>query len=88
MAAAATPQQMLETWLSMDTDPASRESMEQLAHDQNWNELEDLLCKRLEFGTAGGVSDISHTVRNAPYIRASVFITWHASIMLLISVDQ
>jgi hypothetical protein len=46
-------QEMVPAWLSLDRDPASRAQVEQLAAAARWEELEELLCRRLEFGTAG-----------------------------------
>jgi hypothetical protein len=49
-AAAGNVQEKTQEWLSMDTDAASRAAVEQLLQKQAHTELEDLMCKRLEFG--------------------------------------
>jgi hypothetical protein len=50
---ASTAQEMVPVWLGLDRDPASRAQVEQLAAGARWEQLEELLCRRLEFGTAG-----------------------------------
>lgn len=52
-AAAGNVQEKTQEWLSMDRDAASRAAVEQLLQKQSHTELEELMCKRLEFGTAG-----------------------------------
>jgi hypothetical protein len=49
-AAAGNVQETTQEWLSMDRDAASRAAVEQLLQKQAHTELEDLMCKRLEFG--------------------------------------
>jgi hypothetical protein len=49
-AAAGNVQEKTQEWLSMDRDAASRAAVEQLLRKQAHTELEDLMCKRLEFG--------------------------------------
>ncbi|UUM33002.1 phospho-sugar mutase [Vibrio japonicus] len=40
-------------WLEKDPDPHTREELQHLIDEKNYDELEDRFSKRLEFGTAG-----------------------------------
>eukprot|EP00775_Hariotina_reticulata_P013121 gene13121-13251_t len=52
-AAAPVLQDKVQEWLSMDKDAASRAVIQDLMAKTASTELEELMCKRLEFGTAG-----------------------------------
>ncbi|KEG14264.1 phosphomannomutase-like protein [Trypanosoma grayi] len=44
---------LVKQWLSWDRDSATRKTIEELWRDQNTEKLQQLLCTRMEFGTAG-----------------------------------
>ncbi len=41
---------LVERWLRWDTDPHTRQQVEQLSADGQWDQLRELLGTRLEFG--------------------------------------
>eukprot|EP00088_Acartia_fossae_P006102 TRINITY_DN12792_c0_g1_i1.p1 TRINITY_DN12792_c0_g1~~TRINITY_DN12792_c0_g1_i1.p1 ORF type:complete len:615 (+),score=127.79 TRINITY_DN12792_c0_g1_i1:35-1846(+) len=46
-------QNLTENWLAWDQNSTSRNEIEALKKDENWEKLGKIMCKRLEFGTAG-----------------------------------
>lgn len=52
-AAAPVLQDKVQEWLSMDKDAASRALVQDLMAKTANSELEELMCKRLEFGEQG-----------------------------------
>lgn len=66
MAAPSSVQEKVQEWLSLDADAASRAIVEGLVAKAADSELEELMCKRLEFGEQPIASPaaVSRTSRN------------------------
>ncbi|KAI3645148.1 hypothetical protein MP228_011312 [Amoeboaphelidium protococcarum] len=42
-----------QRWLSLDQNPKSRDEVQSLLQQEDWTQLEDIMCQPLKFGTAG-----------------------------------
>lgn len=58
--AAVNVQDKVQEWLSMDRDAASRAAVENLVQKQAVTQLEELMCKRLEFGGVHWTTRLDH----------------------------
>ncbi|KAI3631611.1 hypothetical protein MIR68_010494 [Amoeboaphelidium protococcarum] len=42
-----------QRWLSLDQNPQTRDEVQSLLQQEDWTQLEDIMCQPLKFGTAG-----------------------------------